>query len=121
MLDAVARGVDMFDCVMPTWFARSGTAFTRAGPYPVKAGEYKEDVRPVEQGCECYACSRFSRAYIRHLLNVNEILGIRLLTLHNLHRYMRFMDEIRVALEQGTFGNLRREYEALQPRARAGD
>ena len=115
ILDAVARGVDMFDCVMPTRFARSGTAFTRAGAYPVKAGEYKDDTRPVEGGCECYACSRFPRAYIRHLLNVNEILGVRLLTLHNLHRYMKFMGEIREALEQGTFAELRREYESLRP------
>ena len=115
ILDAVALGVDMFDCVMPTRFARSGTAFTRTGAYPVKAGEYKEDLRPVEEGCECYACTTFSRAYIRHLLNVNEILGVRLLTLHNLHRYMSFMAEIREALAQGTFTELRRKYAALRP------
>jgi len=116
ILDAVALGVDMFDCVMPTRFARSGTAFTRAGAYPVKAAEYKEDERPVEENCECYACSSFSRAYIRHLLNVNEILGVRLLTLHNLHRYMRFMGEIRDAIDQNAFEELRRKYESLRPR-----
>jgi queuine tRNA-ribosyltransferase len=113
ILDAVALGVDMFDCVMPTRFARNGTAFTRTGSYPVKAGEYRDDTRPVEEGCRCYTCATFSRAYIRHLLNVNEILGVRLLTLHNVHRYMRFMAEIRSALEQGAFTGLKREYESL--------
>lgn len=113
ILAAVAHGVDMFDCVIPTRFARNGSAFTRTGRYPVKAGEYRLDTRPVEEGCSCYACSHFSRAYIRHLLNVNEILGVRLLTLHNLHRYMRFMEEIREALDEGSFDELRRDYAGL--------
>lgn len=112
ILDAVALGVDMFDCVMPTRFARNGTAFTRVGRFHAKAGEYREDTRPVEEGCECYACRNFSRAYVRHLLNVNEILGARLLTIHNINWYMRFMDEIRTALENGTFGKLRESYQA---------
>jgi len=110
MVEAVARGVDMFDCVMPTRFGRNGTAFTRTGRYPVKAGEYRCDPRPVEEGCECYTCRSFSRAYIRHLLNVNEILGARLLTLHNIHRYMEFMREIRSAIEQDSSGELRRQW-----------
>ncbi|MBN1671640.1 MAG: tRNA guanosine(34) transglycosylase Tgt [Kiritimatiellae bacterium] len=110
IVEAVAAGIDMFDCVMPTRFARNGTAFTRHGRYPVKAGEYKEDTRPVEEGCGCYACTHFSRAYIRHLVNANEILGIRLLTLHNLHRYMEFMREIRASLEQGSFDAWRTTY-----------
>ena len=107
MIAAIAQGVDMFDCVIPTRFARNGTAFTRRGGYPVKAGEYKEDTRPVEEGCECYTCRTFTRAYVRHLMNVNEILGVHLLTLHNLHRYMVFMKEIRTALAEGTFGQLK--------------
>jgi queuine tRNA-ribosyltransferase len=110
LVEAVALGVDMFDCVMPTRYARNGTAFTRAGRYPVKAGEYKEDTRPVEEGCACYCCRHFTRAYVRHLLNVNEILGVRLLTLHNLHRYMDFMRQIQGALEQGVFDDWRREF-----------
>jgi len=114
ILAAVDLGIDMFDCVMPTRFARNGTAFTRRGRYPVKAGEYKRDFRPVEEGCACYACLNFSRAYIRHLLNVNEILGVRLLTIHNLNRYMEFMREIRDALAQGTMAELRREYAAME-------
>jgi queuine tRNA-ribosyltransferase len=103
MARAVAQGVDMFDCVMPTRYARNGTAFTARGRLPVKAGEFKRDTRPVEEGCECYACRNFSRAYIRHLLNVNEILGVRLLTVHNLHRYMAFMRELREAVARGAF------------------
>jgi queuine tRNA-ribosyltransferase len=107
--EAVAQGVDMFDCVMYTRLARNGTAFTRRGRYPVKAGRYKQDTRPIEEGCGCYVCRGFTRAYVRHLLNVNEILGVRLLTLHNLHRVMEFMREIREALERGSFEELRRE------------
>jgi queuine tRNA-ribosyltransferase len=111
MVKAIALGVDMFDCVMPTRYARNGSAFTRrGGAYPVKAGEYKVDLRPVEEGCTCYACRNFSRAYVRHLLNVDEILGVRLLTIHNLHRYMEFMGEIRAALDQGKFEELCGEF-----------
>jgi queuine tRNA-ribosyltransferase len=110
MLHAIALGVDMFDCVIPTRFARNGSAFVRYGRYPVKAGKYRSDTRPVEEGCTCYACSDFSRAYIRHLLNVNEILGVRLLTIHNLHRYMCFMREIRAAIEAGEFAAFCEEY-----------
>ncbi len=113
IIELVARGVDMFDCVMPTRFGRNGTAFTRQGHYPVKAGEYKCDTRPVEEGCDCYTCRNFSRAYIRHLLNVKEILGVRLLTMHNIYRYMQFMHEIRDALEKGVFGELREKYAAI--------
>ncbi|NCC50122.1 MAG: tRNA guanosine(34) transglycosylase Tgt [Spartobacteria bacterium] len=109
VVEAVARGVDMFDCVMPTRFARNGTAFTRRGRYPVKAAVYKEDQRPLEEGCACYACRNFSRAYIRHLLNVNEILGVRLVTLHNLYRYGAFMKEMRQAIADGTFAAFRQD------------
>jgi len=110
IVEAVAMGVDMFDCVVPTRFARNGTAFTRRGRYPVKAGKYREDARPVEEGCGCYACRTFSRAYIRHLLNVGEILGVRLLTIHNIYRYMELMKEMRDAIEAGQFGEFRRAF-----------
>jgi queuine tRNA-ribosyltransferase len=103
--------VDMFDCVIPTRFARNGTAFTRKGRYPVRNGLYRLDTRPVEEGCGCYTCRNFSRAYVRHLLNVDEIMGVELLTLHNLFRYMEFMTEIRRALDAGCFRDFRREYE----------
>jgi queuine tRNA-ribosyltransferase len=107
IVESVAMGIDMFDCVMPTRCGRNGTAFTREGQYAVKAGKYRSDTRPIEEGCGCYACRNFTRAYIRHLLNVNEITGVWLLTLHNVHRYMEFMREIRGALEKGTFAALR--------------
>ncbi|MBN2301696.1 MAG: tRNA guanosine(34) transglycosylase Tgt [Lentisphaerae bacterium] len=112
IFEAISCGVDMFDCVIPTRFARNGTAFTKSGRYPVKAGEYKYDTRPIEEGCDCYACSNFSRAYIRHLLNVGEILGVRLLTIHNLSRYMNIMQDIRSSLENGTFAELRETYQS---------
>jgi queuine tRNA-ribosyltransferase len=114
ILAAVARGVDMFDCVMPTRHARNGTAFVRGGRYAIKGGDYKVDPRPIEEGCACYACRQFSRSYVRHLLNVNEILGIRLLTLHNVHRYMEFMAEIRKALDENRFREFRDEYQSLE-------
>jgi len=112
ILEAVAQGVDMFDCVMPTRFGRNGTAFTWQGRYAVKAGKYRMDPRPIEEGCECYACRHFTRAYIRHLLNVDEIMGVRLLTHHNLFRYMEFMRAIRTAIEEGTFTDLREKLNA---------
>ena len=108
IVEAVARGVDMFDCVIPTRHARNGSAFTRRGSLQVKAGRYKQDTRPVEEGCECPCCRHFTRAYVRHLLNAGEILGIRLLTLHNIHRYMAFMEELRTSLEDGSFAEFRR-------------
>ena len=111
MLEAVARGVDMFDCVIPTRFARNGSAFTLQGRYPVKAGEYRADTGPVEDGCECYTCRNFTRAYVRHLLNVGEITGVRLLTLHNLHRYMEFMRTTRDALRCGRFMEFKEDFE----------
>lgn len=110
ILEAVDRGVDMFDCVRPTRYARTGTAFTRRGSYPVKAGEYRRDTRPVEPGCACYTCRHFPRAYVRHLLNVNEIMGVRLLTLHNLHRYMEWMRAIREALREDRFPAFKAEF-----------
>ena len=110
MIEAIARGIDMFDCVIPTRYGRNGTAFTRMGRFPVKAGRYKADFRPIEEGCGCYACTRFSRAYIRHLLNVDEILGVRLLTMHNLYRYAECMAEIRQAVSDGVFEQYRRDF-----------
>ena len=108
MIEAVARGVDMFDCVIPTRLARHGTAFTRKGRYPVKAAAYSEDARPIEEDCGCYACRNFSRAYVRHLMNTGEILGIRLLSLHNLFRYREFMNEIRKAIAENRLADYQR-------------
>ncbi len=108
MVEAVAMGVDLFDCVVPTRFARNGSAFTRMGVYPVKAAVYKEDFSPIEEGCGCYVCSKFSRAYVRHLLNIGEMLGHNLLTFHNLFRYMEFMRELRLSIANGTFSEFRK-------------
>ena len=107
MVEAVANGVDMFDCVLPTRLARHGTAFTRAGRVAVKAASHREDLRPIEDGCDCYACRRFSRAYVRHLLNADEILGLRLLAMHNLYRFREFVGEMRAAIRAGTFAEFR--------------
>jgi queuine tRNA-ribosyltransferase len=105
MLELVARGVDMFDCVLPTRVARNGTAYTRRGAIGIKGGQFKADFRPVEEGCDCFACRHFTRAYLRHLLNVNEILGLRMLSVHNTHMYIKTMADIRKHLAAGTFAD----------------
>jgi queuine tRNA-ribosyltransferase len=112
IVELVARGVDMFDCVLPTRVARNGTAFTRRGTFAIKGGAVKADFGPIEEGCACFACANFSRAYIRHLLNVNEILGLRLVSIHNSHFYLQVMREIRAHLAAGTFADFRREFAA---------
>lgn len=111
IIEAVARGIDMFDCVIPTRLARHGSAFVSSGEtIPVKAGRYKDDLSPIDENCPCYSCSNFSKAYIRHLLNVGEMLGIRLLTIHNLYFYLNLMKEIRTSIENGTFSELRERF-----------
>jgi queuine tRNA-ribosyltransferase len=112
LVELVARGVDMFDCVLPTRVARNGTAFTRKGTISIKAGFNKTDFRPIDDNCDCYACRNFTRAYLRHLLNVNEILGLRMVSVHNSHLYLRVMSEIREHLVRGTFDEFRREFVA---------
>ena len=107
LVEGVARGIDMFDCVMPTRHARNGSAFTRRGSVPIKAGRFARDLSPVEEGCDCYCCRNFTKAYVRHLLHCGEILGERLLTLHNVHFFMRFMEEMRAALDEGSFAEFR--------------
>jgi len=119
ILHAVRQGVDMFDCVIPTRCARNGSAFTRRGRYPVKAAKYKFDQGPVEEGCGCYTCSNFSRSYIRHLLNVGEILGVRLLMIHNLFCYQEFMSDIREAICDDAFGAFCEEFEAHEGEAKS--
>ena len=110
LVELVARGVDMFDCVLPTRIARNGTAMTRTGNVNIKAGFNKADFGPIEEGCECYACRHHTRAYLRHLLNVNEILGLRMVSVHNSHMIIKVMTDIRAHLAAGTFGEFRREF-----------
>ncbi len=103
ILEAVELGVDMFDCVMPTRNARNGTLFTRYGKIIIKSARYIEDENPVDPQCGCPACRRYSRAFIRHLLSVGEILGLRLATLHNLYFYLDMMKQIRNSIENDKF------------------
>jgi len=105
MAECVARGVDMFDCVIPTRIARHGTAITRRGNVAIKAAKWAFDQGPVEEGCDCPCCRGFSRSYIRHLLNCGEILGLRLLTIHNVYALNRFMADMRAAIADGTFAD----------------
>lgn len=112
IVESVARGVDMFDCVMPTRLGRHGSAFVGGGgTIPVKAGRYADDFTPIDPECSCYACRNFTKAYIRHLFNVGEILGVRLVTLHNLHYFLNLMRRIRASIENGTFEELRKEFQ----------
>ncbi len=107
IVEAVARGIDLFDCVLPTRNARTGTLFTRQGTINIKATRYARDEGPLDPSCPCYTCRHFSRAYLRHLYRAREILGARLNTLHNLHVYATLMAEIRTALEAGRFAEVR--------------
>jgi queuine tRNA-ribosyltransferase len=110
MLELLARGVDMFDCVLPTRVARNGTAFTRRGAFGLKGGAYKADFRPIDETCHCFACKHFTRAYLRHLLNVNEILGLRMVSLHNTHLFLQLMADVRAAIAAGSFADFYREF-----------
>src|SRR5207247_861200 len=92
----------------------NGTACTRKGAIGVKGGSYKADFRPIEDGCGCFACQHFTRAYLRHLLNVDEILGLRMLSVHNSHLFLKVMADVRAALAAGTFAEFRREFVANQ-------
>ncbi|MBP3334252.1 MAG: tRNA guanosine(34) transglycosylase Tgt [Clostridia bacterium] len=110
ILEAVHRGVDFFDCVMPSRNARHGNLFTWQGKLTLKNEKFKEDSGPISEGCTCPACRSYSRAYIRHLLKVDEILGMRLCVLHNLHFYNELMQKIRDALDEGNFEEFYKKY-----------
>jgi queuine tRNA-ribosyltransferase len=110
LLDGVRRGIDMFDCVLPTRNARKGTVFTRDGRLVVKNAAYARDERPLEPGCGCPTCRNYSRAYIRHLFQAGEMLGPRLASLHSVYFYLSLMTELREALKAGQFGAWSREF-----------
>jgi queuine tRNA-ribosyltransferase len=103
IVQAVAAGIDMFDCVLPTRNARNGWLYTSAGVIKLRNARYRDDLAPPDPACDCYTCRTFTRAYLHHLQRVNEILGARLNTLHNLHYYQRLMRGIRMAIEEGRF------------------
>jgi queuine tRNA-ribosyltransferase len=109
ILEVVARGVDMFDCVLPTRTARTGSALTWEGRLNLRNAEYRTDPRPLDPGCTCPACDRFSRAYVRHLVTQREMLGLRLLSLHNLRFVLDLTARARAAIERGTFSSFRDE------------
>jgi len=112
LLELIARGMDMFDCVLPTRLARNGTAFTAAGTVNLKNAEFTLDKNPIEENCTCEACRGFSRGYIRHLIKAEEILGLRLITLHNLHSYLNLLKQARAEIEKGTFDQFRKAFVA---------
>jgi queuine tRNA-ribosyltransferase len=112
MLEMIARGMDMFDCVLPTRLARNGTAFTAAGTVNLKNAEFTLDKNPIEEDCACATCREFSRGYIRHLIKAEEILGLRLITLHNLHFYLNLMNRSRTEIQQGTLDQFRKAFVA---------
>ena len=110
MLEMIARGMDMFDCVLPTRLARNGTAFTATGTLNLKNAEFALDKSPIEDSCRCETCREFSRGYIRHLVKAEEILGLRLITLHNLSFYLNLMRRARTEIESGTFDPFRKAF-----------
>ncbi len=112
LLEMIARGMDMFDCVLPTRLARNGTAFTTTGTLNLKNAQFALDKSPIEENCACDACREFSRGYIRHLIKAEEILGLRLITLHNLHSYLNLMKRARTEIESGTFDQFRKAFVA---------
>lgn len=110
LVEGVARGIDMFDCVMPTRNGRNGWLFTRYGDIKIRNARYAKDLRPLDPECDCPCCCGFTRAYLHHLQKVNEILGARLNSLHNLHYYLHLMAEIRQALDEGRFAEFRKRF-----------
>ncbi len=110
LVDGVANGIDMFDCVMPTRNARNGWLFTRFGDVKIKNARHKDEDRPLDDRCACYTCQNFSRAYLHHLHRCGEILGAQLNTIHNLHYYLQLMQEMRDAIDAGTFAAFRARF-----------
>ncbi len=115
LIEGVARGIDLFDCVLPTRLARNAALFTRQGRINIRNTQFERDPAPPEEGCGCYTCQRFSRAYLRHLFKAKEILGTRLATIHNVHFALQLMRDIRAALAEGRFAKFKDEFLAGYP------
>ena len=98
LIEGIARGIDMMDCVLPTRVARNGTAFTSTGKIVVRNGKYKEDFTPLDSECDCYCCKHYTKAYLRHLINVDEILGGRMLSVHNIRFLTKLTEDIKKAI-----------------------
>lgn len=116
LVEGVANGIDMFDCVMPTRNARNGWLFTRFGDVKIKNARYKDEDQPLDTSCACYTCQNFSRAYLHHLHRCGEILGARLNTIHNLHYYLELMQDMRNAIEANRFAEFRIQFAADRAR-----
>ena len=112
LLEAVASGIDLFDCVNPTRYGRNGSAWTSKGLVVVRNGKYNRDLKPIDENCGCYTCKNFSRSYLRHLFNCQEMLGPQLVSLHNVQFLLEFMKEIRREVAAGTFLSFKREFES---------
>ncbi|MCX5669681.1 MAG: tRNA guanosine(34) transglycosylase Tgt, partial [Candidatus Omnitrophica bacterium] len=110
IVEAVDRGVDMFDCVIPTRYGRNGTAFTSSGKIIIRNAAYVEDFRPLDPKCGCYVCGNFSRAYLRHLFNAKEMLGLVLLSLHNVYFFLDLMRQIRQAIKEDKFSQFKQVF-----------
>ena len=112
IVESVSRGIDMFDCVMPTRHARNGHLFTSRGPVNIRNAQYTTDTAPLDPNCGCYTCSHYSLAYLRHLEKCSEILGLRLNTMHNLYYYQEVMSNIRRAIDAGDLSEYTAELRA---------
>ncbi len=110
ILEGIDRGIDMFDCVLPTRIARHGNAFTRCGKINIKNAKYKEDFTPIEEGCDCYTCKNYTKAYVRHLVTSNEMLGGRLLSIHNIRFLIKEVEETREAIKNNKYEEYKNEF-----------
>ena len=114
LVQAVAQGVDMFDCVIPTRHARNGQLYTSRGKINIRNSRFRDELGPPDPACACYTCSHYSAAYLRHLQQCNEILGARLATMHNLHYYLDLMARMQQAIQAGTFAHFQRDFKGLE-------
>jgi queuine tRNA-ribosyltransferase len=112
LVELVSLGTDMFDCVIPTRNARNGQLFVRNGTLNISNAQHRDDERPVEAGCACYTCTRYSRAYLRHLFMAKELLAYRLNTIHNIHYFMTLMSNMREAIRLGRFSQFKKDFYA---------
>ena len=110
MLEAVERGIDMMDCVLPTRIARHGNAFTKDGKLNIRNLKYREDFTPIEEDCDCYACKHYTKAYIRHLILVDESFGGRLLSIHNIRFLIKLTEDMRKAIEEDRFSSFKEQF-----------
>jgi queuine tRNA-ribosyltransferase len=121
LVECIARGVDMFDCVLPTRNGRNGQALTSRGPLTIRNAAYAKDLRPLDEACDCYVCQKYTRSYIRHLYKCEEILAARLCTWHNLHYYLQLVTGARAAIQAGTFEAWRTAFHTEYQRGPAHD